>query len=270
MLKNRFFWIGLLAVSIVSALLYAIFFSPLFEVEQVQVRGTQKASAEDIRELATQLIPRVFLFFRVNNLFLLDSAGIGEGVERMFPALESVSVRKKFPASIVLTVKERTKVAVWCREKIYIVETSEAVSGKEGSFQLCFSVDEKGVIFEEIEKNDQVAIFLPDNQAEAELGDAIIEEGLLGVILDFQKELDAFDLFEGIGLRVTSMKILSGEQMRLKISEGWEVYVNPVESMAWQMTKLKLVLEREVPSEKRAGLEYIDLRFGDQAYIKYR
>ncbi len=34
-------------------------------------------------------------------------------------------------------------------------------------------------------------------------------------------------------------------------------------SIDWQMTKLNLVLEKEIPPEKRGDLEYIDLRFGE-------
>ena len=52
--------------------------------------------------------------------------------------------------------------------------------------------------------------------------------------------------------------------------EGWRILLDLKENMEWQQTKLQLVLEQKIPLEKRGELQYIDLRFGDQAYIKYQ
>ena len=56
----------------------------------------------------------------------------------------------------------------------------------------------------------------------------------------------------------------------VRFSEGWDSYIDPREDMTWQKTKLVEVLEKQIPLEKRTNVEYIDVRFGDQAYFKYR
>ena len=43
---------------------------------------------------------------------------------------------------------------------------------------------------------------------------------------------------------------------------------NPVEVLCLQETKLQEVLEKQISPEKRSRLQYIDVRFGNQAYVK--
>ena len=52
------------------------------------------------------------------------------------------------------------------------------------------------------------------------------------------------------------------------MTEGWEIYFTQEEDRSWQETKLREVLEKQIPPEKRSRLQYIDVRFGNQAYVK--
>ena len=102
------------------------------------------------------------------------------------------------------------------------------------------------------------------------LGEQVLAQELLSNILLFQKQMDAAALFQEVGLRVSGITVFSEDRANARISEGWEIYLNPADNIDWQTTKAKLVLDQEIPFAKRPLLEYIDLRFGDQAYIKYR
>ena len=71
-------------------------------------------------------------------------------------------------------------------------------------------------------------------------------------------------------VQIPSFRIVSGQTVHAMTSEGWNVYLNTQKDLDWQLTKLGVVFERELSVDKRARLEYVDVRFGDQAYLKYK
>ncbi len=55
-------------------------------------------------------------------------------------------------------------------------------------------------------------------------------------------------------------------RLNAKTSENWSAYFDLKENLDWQLVKLELLLKKELSSDKRAGLEYIDLRFSKVYY----
>jgi hypothetical protein len=274
-LQNRLFWFGMFILFVTGGLGYGIFFTPFFQIKHIEIQGNQKIAAEDLKGLTREYIPKKFLFFEMNNLFLANAGNVVREIQGAFPEIETVTVDTGFPDKVKVTVKERRIAAVWCQQKNYTVEVSdspasEEQSGKqvERSVRQCFALDGRGVIFEDREPEKEVIV--QGETSNAILSQQVIEPELLKKILAFQREMDSSQLFREVGLRVSSFSVVSKDRVNVKVSEGWEVYLNPTEDMDWQTTKAILVLEQEVPFQKRALLNYIDLRFGDQAYVKYR
>ena len=269
-LRNRFFWFGMVSLFGIGGVLYGIFFTPVFEIKHIEIQGAEKISTEKVRDLTKQYIVKKLVFFEINNLFLANVSKVAEEIENTFPEVEMVTVDTTFPNKVKVTIQERGGIATWCQQKSYTVE----ISGEEEQeqvmrlFRQCFTLDSKGFIFEEKEIDNEIII--EGDRAYAALGEQVIEPELLVKILAFQQKMDSSSLFREVGLRISTLFVVSEQRVNAKISEGWEIYLNPEENMDWQITKVQLVLEQEIPFEKRALLEYIDLRFGDQAYIKYR
>lgn len=263
---NRLFWIGVVGCVVLIGIGYAIFFTPFFQIKHIEIQGNQKVATENIREFIEERLSKQFVFFQINHLLLADAKSAGKELKEAYPEIELVTMDKIFPNKVKVVVKERQGAALWCQSRVYTVEVEDE-EGETRSFRQCFVLDSNGIIFEEQELEDTVVI--SDGGNPAELGDQVIKSELLVSILAFQAELDSSALFQDVGLRTSSFFIVSEARMNAKISEGWEIYVNPQEDMNWQVTKVKLVLQEEVPPERRPTLQYIDVRFGDQAYIKY-
>ncbi|MBI1971487.1 MAG: FtsQ-type POTRA domain-containing protein [Candidatus Wildermuthbacteria bacterium] len=169
------------------------------------------------------------------SILLVNTQKLQEGIEKMFPEIDNAKIRRAFSRKLIVQVQERKKVAVWCTDE---------------SVQNCFAIDRKGVAFRRENPSNELLVFSQD----------ALEPALLSALFEFK---------EGSGLRLDSVSVLSGSQLRLTTSEGWNIFMNPEENIGWQLAKLKAVLEKKIPPEQRKNLEYIDLRFGDQAYIKY-
>ena len=95
------------------------------------------------------------------------------------------------------------------------------------------------------------------------LGEQALEVDIINHILKITK-----DLKEKFQIIVKSADILSGSRLNINTNEEWKIYFNLSGDMNLQITKLNLLLEKEITQESREGLEYIDLRFAERVYYK--
>ncbi|OGZ17935.1 MAG: hypothetical protein A2Z78_01885 [Candidatus Nealsonbacteria bacterium RBG_13_36_15] len=245
-LRNRFFWLGILTTLIIGAIFYFLFFLETFQVKQTIITGENKVSKENIKLLTEKKLENRLLFFKTKSIFLINTTEIKSDILDSFPQIAEVIARREIPDTIDINVTERSGLAVWCKK------------------ENCFLVDNKGVIFEKAppEETDLPKIVDEQDRNSFNLGEKIIEEGVLKSILDIK-------INNNSGINIENFVILNSERLNIKIAEGWEIYFNLKEDISWQLTKLDLVLKEEISPERKGDLEYIDLRFS-RVYYKYR
>jgi len=185
------------------------------------------------------------LFFTSRSIFLTDLKEIENEFLRRFPLIETIKLKRRLPQKIWVHIKEREPVAIFC--------------DKEG----CFLMDKNGIIFEKTEMMDDFLVF--KKEIKARVGEEVIDPQQISLVFEIKEKLEK-------ELEVFSKEILikSLEDFSVVTKEGWQIYFSFKENLFWQLTKLKVVLEMEIPPEKRESLEYIDLRFGNFAPYKYR
>ncbi|OHA69016.1 MAG: hypothetical protein A3B24_02065 [Candidatus Wildermuthbacteria bacterium RIFCSPLOWO2_01_FULL_48_16] len=232
------FWMFLLVAFLGGGIAYSLFLSSWFKITSVQAQGGDEKIEEQI---VARVVPQ--------NIFLFNATHLEQSLRESFPEITDIAVRKKLPQTISITFQKRVGVAAWC---------------KTGQ---CFSVDAKGIVFEEKNPENELVVSFEGNPA---LGGALMEGKQWSTILDFQKRAENLLVFRDLNLRFRSVEIVSETRANWKTSEQWEVYANLTEGLEWQLLKLQAVLEKKIPPERRSFLLYIDLRFGDQAYLKYR
>lgn len=240
LLKNKFFWLGVSIAAFAELLFYIIVLSPPFQIQEVQVGGNAEVSEDTIRNVVLHNLWREFLFFPTVSILLADTRGMQDGLLRAFIELDTVSIQRKFPNTLSVLVQEKRTVALWCKE-----------SG-------CLALDKDGVAFKEAQASPDFPVIT-----------SLVTKNELSAVLDFSREMKRRSLL-GDTARIDSFRIISESQIETSVSEGWSIYFTSGQDLSWQITKLQTVLENKIPLEKRKKLEYIDVRFGDQAYIKYR
>ncbi len=252
LLKNSFFWSGVAGVSILAILMYLAVFSPFAQVAAVEARGTKTVEARDVEEMTRRLFPKNFVFAQTQSIFLLPVQNIEQNLKNTFPQFKKVQVQRNwFQRKAVIAIEERAGKAVWCQG-----------SGK------CFLVDEDGVLFLEIGPQNALYRLLSENYEELDLGDSIGDVSSLRSLLSMYEELDRENFLEEQGFSFLSFELGSGEKLEGTTSEGWKIFFTLQKDIKWQSQKLRAVLKEKVARDKRKTLEYIDVRFGDQAYVK--
>ena len=249
-LKNWFFWSGILILIIFSAVFYLVFFHSFFQIKVIKISGNVKVSTESLENLLNQKINRQILFSSSQSIFLADFDEIKKEILESFPQVAETNLKRKFPDSLLLEIKERKPAAIF-----YQTDKN-------------FFVDEEGIVFESFDldlTSQDLITFKKQAEEEVNLGRKIIEREQLSKILEAESKLK-----NELKILVKEMLMVSEVRFDAKTLEGFEVYFNFNEDLGWQLTKLKAVLEEEVLPEKRKDLEYIDVRFGKFAPCIYR
>lgn len=244
--RNRFFRLGILAFVIIISFFYFLFFSEFFQVERIIISGQEKVSENDLRVLVEKKLENKILFSKTKSIFLINLNEIKEDILNDFPQIAEVKISRRFFDALNVVVTERLALAAWCREV------------------QCFQIDNEGVIFEEVLMETGLIRIVDEQYLDSfVLGEKVMEKEKLIQIFEIDSKLR-----ENLKLSITEAFIISDERLNVKMAEGWYVYFNLKGDLDWQITELGLVLVKQIPSEKRGNLEYIDLRFGNRVYYK--
>jgi hypothetical protein len=248
-LKNRFFWLSLLFLVSVGGIFYLVCFANFFQIKKIEISGQQKVSGEELKNIVERKVSKKLFFFPTKSIFLIDSKLIENDILERFPQVEMADLKRKIPDALFLEIQERQP---WA-----------ALILNETDFYYC---DENGIVFEKIWEIPFKFLTVKSllSFPEIKLGEKMIGEDLIEKIGMANAKLK-----DNLKIEIGEFIIPSPERLNVKTSEGWEVYFDPEGDLNWQIIELSLVLEKEIPSEKRGDLEYIDLRFS-KVYFKYK
>ncbi len=243
--KSSNFWLSLVFFAFSCLVVYFLFFSRFFNIEKVFVVGQERLQKEEIENLVKNNLKRKILFFETKNIFLANLSDIEKKILSNFPQIFELKIKRKLPNSLIVELKERKEIASFCHGE-------------------CFLLDKEGVVFEKNQENLNLPkIENEDFEGEIKLGEKILEKEILEKILQAKNKIEE--------LEIEIEKILvSKENFYFFTKDGWKIILNPKEDIDWQVKKLEVALKEAIPKEKRGLLEYIDLRFGNFAFPKYK
>ena len=253
--KSKALWFMVISFVIVVLSVYLLWFLPFLQIKEIEVLGDESINKERVVAITQEKISKKILGLHSATILFVNKYEVSEALQDLFPKIESVSVRRSLPSKLILDISLRQEIISWCK----------FVKGSG----VCVGVDRFGIAFTEATSTDLYITGPPELQ-EVVWGDKIIDPDLLSKLLNFIVEVESWSILREDEVRVVELSIISENWVYVILSEGWAAYINPKENMDWQSTKLKLVLESEVPREKRGKLLYLDLRFGDQAFVKYQ
>jgi len=252
-LKSRFFWLPLLILIISGGFFYLVCFSYFFQVKDINISGHQeKVSFEQVKQVAEEKVGKKILFFPSRSIFLVNFKEINDVLLKNFPQIKKINFKRKFPDTLKIQIEERKPAAI-------------LVWGEKGN-ETYFFIDKEGVVYEQVLNEAESKEFLKIRnlflEQEVKLGEKIMEEEEISQILEIKSRL----LNDELKILIEEISLISKERWNAKTSENWEIYFNPKEDLNWQITRLKVILEKKIPLEKRKKLKYIDLRF-EKVYI---
>ncbi len=271
--KNRsvsfkFFLVKILFISIFFGLGYLVFFSSFFAVEKIVVTGNEISKADEIQQIARDIAgKKVFKFFN-NSLILIRTGDIEKAILEKFNNINSVSVAKKFPKTIAVSVKEKPADILWCNsikvEKVSSLPKSAdkelvAAAGENLSQEAsqCYFSDEGNVIYSKVQSDEPaggVKVFKDDL---INIGDKISDDTVKNFIRSLAKN---FNFKTGLEFSYLYLPPISSRELHLVTKGGWKIFFDLNRPVDDQLDVLVEVWREMIPENYKNNMEYIDLR----------
>ncbi len=172
--------------------------------------------------------------------YVVPQGAVAAAVVHAFPGVESVQVERTSTRSLLVRITERTPHALWCAET-------------------CYRMDAYGLVFAPAEPKDIYRVY----------EGGALEIGQIFLSGDFQ-DFDRFvTLAEGLSpSRIPRVRI-DGTDAFLYLENGGEVRVMHTADPESTAARLEAIFTSN-SFEIAKTLEYVELRFGNKALVKYR
>jgi cell division septal protein FtsQ len=259
--RRRYGWrrklIAFLFFILVSGLAYFIFFSPYFSINKIEISGLEKINYDEIRAIVDeQVASHRFFIFSQNNIFIFDEESAKNKLNEKY-ALNLLKINKSLPGVIKVFLEEKKPALVWkTAEKFYLI-------------------DWEGVVIREITETEvseypgnqpgaKMAVVFDDSNASLAIKNKILTSEAVQTINELQNNLS-----RTTRLLISNFSMANHNDSTIKVrtSEGWDIYFSLTNDLNAQIVKLSAFLV-EKNLEERKGLQYVDLRFEDRVYYK--
>lgn len=229
-------------------LIYLLFFSKLFNLTRVTVNGTVRVSEEEIEQVILSSLNRELPFdISATNLFFIPRNDLIKILKTEFD-LEYIEIKKRLPNRIVVNLKER--------EAAFILKYNDYHEFRDINSCPIYLLDVLDY------DKDQFPILISSDEPSnlcISLADNYIND-----IIEIYKEAKDFSEFSVEKFYL----IYDAYNIHLKLKEGSLVYLSRKEDFKKQLNKLMVLV-----NESRINLsevEYVDVRYGDKAYVNFK
>ncbi len=251
--KERLFLLFFCFLISSFGIFYLLFFYHLFQIKEIEVKSffekKQNVKKEEILNLAKKKIKKNFLCFSSQSIFLANLREMEKSLLENFPQLKEVKIKRKLPNKILIEVKERKPIAIFCFKKN----------------QNCALIDKEGKVIRILSFKEDLwklpKVLSENGNLKLKIGKTVLEKENVEKILEIEKylkkekiDIEKFEIFK--------------EKLVVFTLEGWQVFFDLSKNISEQIFSLIFLLKERFPIEKRKNLEYIDLRFGNKIFFK--
>jgi cell division septal protein FtsQ len=242
--------LGFAGVIVLSAgIIYALVYSPFLRIGKVEVAGAQTIDPVRIDAFVRQgLAGYEYLFWPHDYLLTVNTEGIRNRLLMQFPILRDVRIGKKFNKLIVTVEEKKPSYRLIIGDKSYLLDQDgiglkEAAAGEGDSL-----------------------ITLSQDTAVYALGKALVPSSWLQPIAELHKYFAT-----QVGVRDRLFALNPAEETITVISnEGWSAIMDPTQDIKTQLETLSSALLGKFSPAERQKLSYVDVRFGDKIFYKWR
>lgn len=254
---------------IFAGLTYISRFSVL-NINSVEIIGNKVIDTQAIEKVVKRQIEGKYLWLiPKTNILLYPTNDIKKELDNKFKRLKDITFSIKNKKTLVVSLAERIGLYTWCG----IVPTEQ----NSDSNQKCYFLDKDGYIFDESPYFSGEVYFKFYGLTE------LIEDvpsGFYFLKQNFQKLTLLKETFENMGLKPVALYLLDNGDVKIFLSTENSLFTGPeiIFKIDSDFKKIAENLEVALTTEplqtdfknKYSSLLYIDLRFGNKVYFKFK
>jgi hypothetical protein len=234
---------------------------PSLQIKSIIVRGNKVLTEEEIKqEVRAELSGKYLHVFPQTNIFLYPKKMIEEGLSDTFPRISRVSAELDAERTLTIFIAEREPSALWCGREMVKTESDDT----------CLYLDDKGFVFAKAPRFSGNAYFefygkgvLPDGNP---VGHDFLPLASYQHILKIKERLESFG---GSPIKIVVADDGSAEFLE---KSGYRIRFNIDEDISSLESNMQAVFHSNSwgNTARSGALEYLDFRFGNKVYYKYK
>lgn len=227
--------------------LWLLFFSTLFKINQIEVSGAGESLAREVEILARQAGEN--RLFGKNNLLLYDKNELSRILNEKY-YLQNLKIEKKPLHKLLIILEEKRQTAVWREDDKYYY--------LDGEGNTINQVDPLNINSQRLPLIENLTEIKLEGR-KANISKSVIDF-ILALLNEFKNKKHGFEI-EGfiIDKDVNTVK--------MAVLNGPKIYFNTSETVTLQAARLDLIIKEKL-KDSFLGKEYINLRYGNNVYIK--
>lgn len=235
------------AVIAVLILIWLLFFSTLFKINKIEISGVGESFTKEVDVLARQVGENRLLC--KNNLLLYDKSELSRILNDKY-YLQNLNIKKILFHTLKITLEEKQQAVVWREDDKYFY-----LDGDGNTINQVDPLNINGAQLPLIENLTGIKI----EGRQANINKATIDY-ILALFNEFKDKKHGFDIERFILDKDVNM-------IKMAVLAGPKIYFNLGETVANQAARLDLIIKEKL-KDSFATKEYIDLRYGNNIYIK--
>lgn len=253
--------IGFLALVLITVLLSWGSRNEKFLIKGVKVEGNETISAEEVLKIAENKISGKYLFlFPKNNFFIYPGGAIAGEILDNMKKVKTVETKVAGDNVLLVKVYERKPSYIWC--------PGGSLSENMPSGNQCYFLDEQGFSFSEAPRFSSPIFFEIYSSSTAPnefIGKYPFEGGLFKKLILFKNALTE------INLPATGLIRMNDGDFKFILKTGGTVLINEKNDINISLRNIVSTKKALEDSGKNISfIEYIDLRFGNKVFFKFK
>lgn len=253
--------------------IYFLFFSPFFKIDQIIIFKEKKEISDPkilnrILKIINNSKFNKFYIFSQKNIFVFNSKKIQKILIQEFPQIEKLEIKKKFPKKIIINISQRKPKFLICETKKE--KNSQNLNLKQNKNQKCFFADNKGFVFLRPIKTEGFLLPIITTDLNIAIGKQIFDNNIINFLTTIKEKISSV---VSAYLDIKEFQILKDnlitQDVVAKTNEGWDIYFDLLGKPKEELDNLKKVLNFKI-KDMQKNLEYIDLRFGNKIFYKFK
>ena len=244
-------------------------------INSIEITGNKIVETKLIEEtVQEQIAGNYFYFFPKTNFIIYPQHKIELVLKDKFKRIKDVFANDKNIKTLEISVSERSALYTWCG--------AEPIKNNDNN-QKCYFIDDSGYIFDEAPYFSEDVYFRFYGVGYLESGCPTPEINPLGCFFfkqDFNRLVSLKETLKKMGIKPTALYVMDNGDVKVLLSSQSTTSENPEIILKLNSDFEKIVenLQSVLTTEplqsdfknKYSDLLYIDLRFGNKVYYKFK
>jgi hypothetical protein len=253
----------LITVSIMTVRLHA------FHIQHIPINGLRSIHGSDVQQEISSVLTGSYAFGLIpyGSLFTTPTQTIIDAIMRRFPLITEVHIEKEFPDTLTISVRERIMFGILCNDLAHNDLVDQEVLPEEDTNVQCVYVDTEGIAYESAPKTHGFLITKISTDAPViALVKQAVDPLMMQRITDLNTKLPSV-----IGSPIVEYQLVGNvaREVRVVSKIGFSLIINRDDDLDHALSVLGTILKKEIGS-RRKNLDYIDLRFGNKVFYKFK